>query len=329
METTQIDLTFNEHLIPGLRHDGRWCWPARHVGAAIGYSDSGRAFAGLVHQLTHEDVLEAGVDFEVLAGASLRVARESRENILAPKARAVLVLFESGLNACLMRSTKPAGRQLWRRVTREILPQIHRDGRYSPERQVVDGQLVESAREQTSPAGADEVVLAQHHEESSQDSMVGPERRRGLASLARAAELAELAHAPRGLQFDLALEHAGAALGVEVGRYRGALASDFDDADTVKRPDVTQRMVDAAAALVDDPPRGDDAAFQAARYRRLRTAVLAQVQRKGGQTRSAIMRALRATPERWLLLQVVTDLIAAGAVVERAGPAKAKVLWLA
>jgi hypothetical protein len=53
----------------------------------------------------------------------------------------VLMLYESGVHLVLQRTRKPAGKALRRWFADEVMPQLARDGRYAPERTVIDGEI--------------------------------------------------------------------------------------------------------------------------------------------------------------------------------------------
>jgi len=395
METTGISLNFEGHAVPCVRYQDRWAWPAAQVGAAIGYS-RGSSVTRIVRTLSQAGNLEQGKDFEVVERGD---EFEGTETVFAdPKARTAYLLFESGLHGVLLHSRKPRGMELRRRLMEDVLPQLARDGRYSPDRAVVDGYLVEAPTARpwreladawlagdddqeevgvalirafnaqvpigTScwyrswlPGGTSEAVqiatlawLGENEQPvvklrgrrgcfavthiqldpppvAVQSMTASPspcEPDRGLEHLERAAQVAEEAGAPPSLRFDLAIE-AAAAAGLSVEHFRGALASDFDDEPTVRRPSITAQMVEVAAQLGDATP----ADRHRVRYERLHSGVLQELVRKPGRTRDALVKALDARPERFTVYQVIRDLVDAGELVETAGPGRAKLLALA
>lgn len=129
---------------------GRPAWVAREVGAALEYADDGKA---LVAMLTREwaDEMKEGSDFVRVDGAELSDLKallgvgvdgtptpESESGPISYFSPSALVLFEPGLHLALLKTNKPAGKRLRRLLVDEVLPQLARDGRFDPARQVDD-----------------------------------------------------------------------------------------------------------------------------------------------------------------------------------------------
>lgn len=91
-----------------------------------------------------------------------QVTSESPVQVSSHARASLLVLFESGLHLVLTKTRRPVGVRLRRFLADEVLPQIVRDGKYDPARQVDDlGVMDEDAsRVWTMPSGgADGVRL--------------------------------------------------------------------------------------------------------------------------------------------------------------------------
>lgn len=144
---TLFDHTFETAKITTIVYKGRPCWLAREVGEAIGYANNGKDF---VAQFTGEwrEEMVAGHDFAPIDGEELEqfkalgyVGVESTPS----RTPTVTLLFESGLWLALAKTRKPAGKRLRRFLVEQVLPQVARDGRYLPEREVTpQGVMVES-----------------------------------------------------------------------------------------------------------------------------------------------------------------------------------------
>ena len=86
----------------------------------------------------------AGSDYERLSGKTLKEFKELN-NALPRLGRTsqAYILFESGVHLTLQKTEQAAGRALRRLMADEVFPQLARDGRYSPRREVVDGRIVD------------------------------------------------------------------------------------------------------------------------------------------------------------------------------------------
>jgi prophage antirepressor-like protein len=126
-----------------LEYNGKPCWIARQVGAAIGYSSNGSKLPKMISQ-RWSDEFEIGQDYDILTGDELRDFNSFLD--VGPqkgptKAATLMLLFESGMHMALVKTNKPAGKKLRKFITREVLPQIARDGAYLPEREIKENQL--------------------------------------------------------------------------------------------------------------------------------------------------------------------------------------------
>ncbi len=278
--TTRLDLNFDGHVVPCIRVGARWAWPALTLGRAIGYSGEGRAISRAIHDLVEKAELIAQRDYDVLRGEPLAAAKAVMENMIAPSATALTVVYESGIHGLLVHTRKRRGRELRRRLMDEILPQLARDGRYAPERKVVDGTIVPKGRtpapleahRDINPANIPLPLPAEGSGPTLPPSSVGLElleplyradaerrqdRRTAVAHIERAAELAKGAGASARARYELYLQAAELAGGIDLSAHRGALnessaSTSFEDEETVERPITTGEMVEVCAQLCDD-----------------------------------------------------------------------------
>ncbi len=135
---------FEDHRITTVTYRGRPAWIARQIGEAIGYAQQGKRFVTQVTGAWADEFI-AGSDYLVLEGTEL----EQFKSLLQPgtgpvpgRTANLLLLFESGLHLALAKTSKPVGKRLRRFLVDEVLPQLVRDGAYSPERAVRGGELV-------------------------------------------------------------------------------------------------------------------------------------------------------------------------------------------
>lgn len=132
-------LSFNGHEIDLLMVRGELAVLLAQVGDALGYVDN--AAATSLREWQEASELVEGEDFFVSTGEELRHLKALTDSMSAYASHALL-LTESGFHGVLLLSKKPAGKQLRRKLRREVMPQIARDGRYDPDREVVQGQIV-------------------------------------------------------------------------------------------------------------------------------------------------------------------------------------------
>jgi prophage antirepressor-like protein len=135
---------FEDHRITTVTYRGRPAWIARQLGEAIGYAQQGKRFATRITGAWSDEFIE-GRDYLVLAGTELELFKSLLELGTDPvpsRAPSLLLLFESGLHLALAKTSKPVGKRLRRFLVDEVLPQLVRDGAYSPDRAVRDGELV-------------------------------------------------------------------------------------------------------------------------------------------------------------------------------------------
>lgn len=103
--------------------DGRPCWLAREVGAAIGYANGGKRLVSLVTNEWADEFIE-GHDFCFVRGEDLSALKAS--DAVRAQAPSALLLFEPGLHLVLTKTSKPVGRALRRYLVDEVLPRLAR-----------------------------------------------------------------------------------------------------------------------------------------------------------------------------------------------------------
>ncbi|MCG8418486.1 MAG: hypothetical protein MJE77_11140 [Proteobacteria bacterium] len=146
---------YNGHQVPTYRYRGKPCWRARDVGMALGYEDDGRAFVRYV--MSRWDELTPGVHYDKLKGVGLHEFKAQGAlgvnetptpmgvgvSETPTRTPSVVVLYESSMHGALLKTTKPAGRAMRRVFIDKVMPQLARDGRYCPDRTVMDGRVVD------------------------------------------------------------------------------------------------------------------------------------------------------------------------------------------
>lgn len=145
-DLVRLQETFEGQPLTTLTIHGRDAWIAREVGQAIGYAQRGKRFATKITGDWSDELIE-GQDYQVLKGRELQAFKalffKGTGSVPLGGNRGLLVLFESGLHLALVKTRKPEGARLRRFLADKVLPQLVRDGRFDPEREVVDGELVE------------------------------------------------------------------------------------------------------------------------------------------------------------------------------------------
>jgi prophage antirepressor-like protein len=144
--TTAITTITNEFEgceITTLTYRGKPAWIARQIGEAIGYSQGGKRLATKINGEWADEFIE-GHDYVLLTGkelADFKAVFELGTSPVPSHAPQILLMFETGINMVLAKTSKPVGKRLRRFLAEEVLPQVARDGAYFPERQVKDGQF--------------------------------------------------------------------------------------------------------------------------------------------------------------------------------------------
>ncbi len=123
------EFQFEGRRLTTLTVGGRPAWIAREIGSILGYAGDGKRF---VNKLSVEwsDDFVPGVDHRLLTGDALAVLKTKVEGI-APNAKGLMVLFESGVHLALIRTQMPLGRKLRRFLVDEVMPTLVRTGEYS------------------------------------------------------------------------------------------------------------------------------------------------------------------------------------------------------
>ena len=149
MQNALQHFEFQGRSVALLTFKDRPAWVARDIGRAMEYGEDGKWFVTLLSGDWSDD-FTPGVDFEKLTDEALRDfnADAARGTDGVPLGRGSLViLYEPGLHKALLLSRQPRARAMRRWLAEEVMPQLARDGRYSPERQVeqTTGALVPAA----------------------------------------------------------------------------------------------------------------------------------------------------------------------------------------
>ncbi|MCK6529683.1 hypothetical protein L6R50_19730 [Myxococcota bacterium] len=172
---------FEGHALVTLVHDGRPCWIARQVGEAIGYALGGRRLVNLIRGEWSAE-FEEGKDYDLLTGKALLAVRALPVNdtgcVSLKSNFGLMVLYESGVHLVATKTRRPAGVRLRRFLADEVLPQLARDGHYSPGRTVRAGRIVARDEAATTPAPVrqDEDELERLREERAGRELVLQER---------------------------------------------------------------------------------------------------------------------------------------------------------
>jgi prophage antirepressor-like protein len=164
----KITNEFEGENITTLTYNGRPAWIAKDIGRILGYAQNGRRLVGNISEKWSEEFI-LNHDYVTITGEELKSFKEvvevDTESVSAFSSH-LLLLFEPGLHLCLAKTNKPIGRRLRRFLADEVMPQLARDGRYSPDREVVDDEVVEKevaeAIREESPALNREKRLAKH-----------------------------------------------------------------------------------------------------------------------------------------------------------------------
>lgn len=189
----QIEHMMNEfegNNVSTITYKGRPCWLVKEIGEVLGYPPQ-----GLVKRILDEwaNEVEDGVEIAKLSGKELDEFRSVYNGLhvaipgngtakLSPKARSITLLYEPGLYLVLAKTNKPKGRRFRKFISREVMPQVARDGHYIPGRSVGgDGSLTDKdealmARERRLSAREDRLDR-QMKKEAMKDLLVNLKRR--------------------------------------------------------------------------------------------------------------------------------------------------------
>jgi len=181
--TASHSIEIDGHRLIGVVYRGEPYVIASQLATALGYEDP-RALAQAISR-DWADEFERGVEYIVVRGQELKELREVIEaaagstTTLSRFAPATLLLTRSGVDLACIKTNKPAGVELRRRLVRELFPAL-REGRLpglEPERQpTVDDQravelLSKAAEHNARAAGLSEMAALQ---------LVGEDRYRWL-----------------------------------------------------------------------------------------------------------------------------------------------------
>ena len=119
-------------------------WIARQIGRRLDYADNGKRLVTRIRREWGSEFVE-GRDYLLLTGDDL-AALKAMLGLGTPEVpshtRGLMLLLEPGLHLVLAKTDKPIGQRLRRFLADRVLPQLVRDGRYAPERAVVEGRIV-------------------------------------------------------------------------------------------------------------------------------------------------------------------------------------------
>ena len=106
----------------------RPCAIAAAVGKALDYAEEGKALPAVIRKHWGDEMIE-GKDFAVLSGADLRefkgIVGDTDEKSVSSAAR-LMILYESGWDLVCIKTEKPEGKRLRRRLAEEVLPKLRR-----------------------------------------------------------------------------------------------------------------------------------------------------------------------------------------------------------
>lgn len=134
-----VQATFDGHGVTFYVWRGRPCVIAVALGDVLGYADGGRKLVDRIRDDWPEDFI-AGEDYDVLSGDDLRAFKRVAFDggPIAPggrrltpesgvsRARHLMLLYESGVDAVCLKTEKPEGRRLRLYLRREVLPKLRR-----------------------------------------------------------------------------------------------------------------------------------------------------------------------------------------------------------
>jgi prophage antirepressor-like protein len=143
----KITNQFEGKSITTLEYDGRPCWIAREIGAAMGYVQNGKRLVDRVRSDWSADFIKDR-DYTILHGQNLKdfakLIHDGTESVprrshlgtdpVPSHSKHLMLLFESGIHLACLRTNKPIGRRLRRFIVDKILPDIVRTGTYRAEK---------------------------------------------------------------------------------------------------------------------------------------------------------------------------------------------------
>ena len=145
--TTLAKITneFEGATITTITYKGKLCWIASEVGQTLGYSKKGGRLVDKITESWSTEMLD-GSDYAVLHGEELSDFKTflelTPESGVSRRSPHIMLLYETGLHFVCLKTNKQIGRRLRRFLADEVMPQLVRDDRYSPDREVVDDEVV-------------------------------------------------------------------------------------------------------------------------------------------------------------------------------------------
>ena len=127
---SKITNQFEGKSITTLEYDGRPCWVAREIGAAMGYVDDGKRLVTRIRGEWSSELI-VGKDYKLVQGkelAEFRAFFKGTDSVPLKSNRGFILLFESGIHLACLKTNKPIGRRLRRFIVDEVLPRYRPDG---------------------------------------------------------------------------------------------------------------------------------------------------------------------------------------------------------
>jgi prophage antirepressor-like protein len=135
-----VHSNFEGDNITALSYKGKPAVIAKQIGKALGYAQGGKQF---VTNITREWANEfSEEDYVIVSGEELSALKRLGVECIPSRAPSLLLLFEDGLTTSFLLTKKDKGTRLRRFLVKKVLPQVFRDGKYDPNRSVVDGEIV-------------------------------------------------------------------------------------------------------------------------------------------------------------------------------------------
>ena len=104
-------------------------WIAREIGRAIGYADDGKRLLRNIGQEWSDEFIR-GIDCTVLEGRDLAMFKRLVPDYGTSRAPSLMLLTETGFNMVCLKTDKPGGKVLRRKLAEEVIPAINRTGCY-------------------------------------------------------------------------------------------------------------------------------------------------------------------------------------------------------
>lgn len=134
---------FESRPLTVITYKGRPAFIGKEVEERMGYAPKG--LSDLARGEWGDEIVY-GDDFVVVTGEELADLKKVLQQVggyPTSRARSMMLFFESGVHAVALLSRKPEARRLRKFLSSEVMPQLARDGRFSPDRTVTEaGELV-------------------------------------------------------------------------------------------------------------------------------------------------------------------------------------------